>query len=45
MKFFAFGQEVPTDFIDELVAGGIPCKSINTEYLEALLWYDYQDEL
>jgi len=45
MKIFAFGQEVPADFIDELVADGVPRESINTEYLETLLWYDYQDEL
>lgn len=45
MKIYAFGQEVPADFIDELVAGGTRRKDINTEYLETLLWYDYQDEL
>lgn len=45
MKIYAFGQLVPADFIDELVADGIPRKDINTEYLETLLWYDYQDNL
>jgi uncharacterized protein YggE len=44
MKIYAFGQLVPDDFIDELVADGIPRKDINTEYLETLLWFDYQDE-
>ena len=45
MNYFAFGQEVPAGFVEELVADGIPRKDITTEYLETLLWYDYQDEM
>lgn len=45
MKIYAFGREVPAEFIDELVADGIPREDINTGFLETLLWHDYQDEL
>ena len=41
--YYAFGKVVPNDFIQELLNGGTDPDDITTEYLEALLWYDYAD--
>ena len=34
---------MPNDFIQELLNEGTDPNDITTEYLEALLWYDYAD--
>ena len=42
-QFYAFGQPVPQDVIDEFLADGINEGDITTEFLETALWYDHQD--
>lgn len=41
--YFAFGEPVPQEIIDDIIADGTPEKDITTEFLETYLWYDYQD--
>ena len=42
-NFVAFGEKVPQSIIDELIADGMSEKDINTEFLEAYLWYEHCD--
>lgn len=41
--YYAFGESVPQEFIDELLADDVPEEEITTEYLEVLLEYERRD--
>lgn len=41
--YYAFGEPVLQEFIDELLADGVPKEKITTEYLEMLLEYEPRD--
>lgn len=43
-EYYAFGELVPIEFINELLADGVVEKEITTEYLEALLEYERRDQ-
>lgn len=42
-QFYAFGEPVPQEIIDTIIADGTPEEEITTEFLETYLWYDHQD--
>lgn len=42
-KYYAFGEEVPQNIIDELIEEGIKEEDITTDFLETNFYYEFMD--
>ena len=43
--YYAYGQKVPQNEIDEIIADGISEEDLTIEFLETYYYYEHQDNL